>query len=375
MGKILLLFTGGTIGSVKVYNEIQKKHIIMQPCEARKLSTDIKDSISLLLDEFKKKFPNYKEEFVTQTIMETLSENMTLDNWAHLTRSLKDCDFSEYEGIILTHGTDTLGYTANYLSMILSNIKVPLILVSSNYEITDPRANGIKNLKGAIDFIEQTHLPGVYVSYNYNNETKLIYGSRIKQCSSIVDDFSGISPHLPNMKPLAIIKEDGDININDGELYQKIISRCEKIDEENNLINKISVLNKDIMVINPYVGLNYQLIPTGNEDAILHTLYHSGTACSIGFSNYSVLNFIKKCKEKNIDLYFGPMYGNENRDIYSTTNEFNECDILMNTTMENAYVKLLIAYQLFEKKSEIKNFMYSDINEEHISKSVKLLKK
>lgn len=143
--KILILFTGGTIGSVKVYDEVLGKNIIMQPTEAKEKYGENKNSVSLLLDAFNSQYPMEVIFTKEHAIMEELSENMTLEKWSYLAKCLKEYNFNDYKGVVITHGTDTLGYVANFLAMILADIKVPLVIVSSNYEVTDIRANGVKN--------------------------------------------------------------------------------------------------------------------------------------------------------------------------------------------------------------------------------------
>ncbi|MBR1598194.1 MAG: asparaginase [Lachnospiraceae bacterium] len=59
-----------------------------------------------------------------------------------------------YDGIIVTHGTDTLPYSAAALSYALGNTCIPVCLVSSNYPIADDKANGVDNLHGAIRLME-----------------------------------------------------------------------------------------------------------------------------------------------------------------------------------------------------------------------------
>ena len=63
----------------------------------------------------------------------------------------------KYDGIIVTHGTDTLPYSAAALSYALGNNCIPVCLVSSNYPIEDERANGVDNLHGAIRLIEAAY--------------------------------------------------------------------------------------------------------------------------------------------------------------------------------------------------------------------------
>ena len=66
----------------------------------------------------------------------------------------------KYDGIIVTHGTDTLPYSAAALSYALGNDCIPVCIVSSNYPISDERANGIDNLHGAIRLMESGYTTG-----------------------------------------------------------------------------------------------------------------------------------------------------------------------------------------------------------------------
>ena len=368
--KILILFTGGTIGSVKVYDEVLGKNIIMQPTEAKEKYGENKNSVSLLLDAFNSQYPMEVIFTKEHAIMEELSENMTLEKWSYLAKCLKKYNFNDYKGVVITHGTDTLGYVANFLAMILADIEVPLVIVSSNYEVTDIRANGVKNLKSAFDFISNVGLPGVYVSYYYNNDSKIIYGSRVRQCMQITDDVNGISSHTP-MLPLGKVLNNGEFRVLDRELYCKLTAN----ETRKGYLNEIGKINSNVLIINPYVGNNYSNYNISRVDAVLHTLYHSGTCPCISDSKYGIHAFEKECRKKDIPLYFGPIYGKDNRDIYSSTNGINSDNFIMNTTTENAYVKLILAYHLFKNENDIQRFIYEDVNNEHINNYTRLRKR
>jgi L-asparaginase len=377
---ILVLFTGGTIGSIKLPDGT-----IVQPSEAKKRGFDVGDAKSLLLDEYQKKYPNHDSntKFHTKILMETLSENMTREKWETLTKELKKLngEFEQYKGIVLTHGSDTLGYTTNYLSTILAGIKVPMIIVSSNFVLTDEKSNGIKNFKGAVDFISHVQLPGVYVTYHSKGKTKLIHGSRVGQCKPITDDFDSISigeVGEKNMRPLGHIKEDGSFEALDTKLFKnlKVKSQDKSQDKRDNLLDRVESLDAQILVIEPHIGLDYNNFNLDNVDAVLHKTYHSGTACMDG-KNENLLEFAKKCREKGVDLYLGPIYGDEGRDVYHSTAEYYKSGglTIMNVSTENAHSKLLIAYSLFKGAENKKNrdkIIYENINEEFVKKSSRL---
>ncbi len=94
--------------------------------------------------------------FRTEVPYTTLSEYM---DGSHLNRliacvqSLLTTDDPDIDGIIITHGTDTLPFTAAALGMCFAYAEIPILLVSSNYILDDPRANGLTNFTAAVDYI------------------------------------------------------------------------------------------------------------------------------------------------------------------------------------------------------------------------------
>ena len=67
-------------------------------------------------------------------------------------------------GIVITHGTDTLDFTANYFGRVFGDLPVPLVLISALYPLSDPRSNGFVNFAGAMTFIRDCGIGGAFVS-------------------------------------------------------------------------------------------------------------------------------------------------------------------------------------------------------------------
>ncbi len=122
-------------------------------------------------------------------------------------------------------------------------------------------------------------------------------------------------------------------------------------------------------MIKPYPGLDYAKFNLENVDAVLHDLYHSGTACaSVQWGeNYSLVTFIKRCKKQGISVYLAPAI--KSADAYQSTQTLigQGAEIIWNMSIEAAYVKLLLAYGNFDDKQEIINFMIEDIAGEHLT--------
>ena len=100
------------------------------------------------------------------------SSNMQPEEWraiAHATfHALETCD-----GVVITHGTDTLAYTASMLSFMLRGLRKPVILTGSQLPIAHMAGDGRSNLADAFA-TALTGRPGVYVVFN----RKIILGSR-----------------------------------------------------------------------------------------------------------------------------------------------------------------------------------------------------
>ena len=94
-----------------------------------------------------------------------LSENLSAEYLEKLRSCVEDNLNSGYDGIVVTHGTDTLQYSAAYLDLTLGLIETPVVLVSSNYPLPYSRANGLENFAAAVDFIRSKQGRGVFVSY------------------------------------------------------------------------------------------------------------------------------------------------------------------------------------------------------------------
>ena len=137
---IAVIFTGGTIGS-----SIQQNYV----------STDSQMPYRLLemYNESQAKDNPDFPHFITVEPYTTLSEYMNGLHLNLLIASVREQLAQEIDGIIITHGTDTLPFTAAALGMCFAYAEIPILLVSSNYILDDPRANGLTNFTAAVDYI------------------------------------------------------------------------------------------------------------------------------------------------------------------------------------------------------------------------------
>ena len=79
-----------------------------------------------------------------------LSENMTPQHWSAIARAVAEAFKREAAGVVIAHGTDTMGYTAAALSFALREIPAPVILVGSQRSSDRPSSDAALNLMGAV---------------------------------------------------------------------------------------------------------------------------------------------------------------------------------------------------------------------------------
>lgn len=125
------------------------------------------------------------------------SSNIQPEEWRTIAMTLHKAISDGYDAIVITHGTDTLAYTASMLSFMLRGVKVPIVLTGAQYPIAYPDSDGKQNLKNAI--IAARSLPGgVYICFG----DRIILGCRsVKVRSTSLNAFESIN--YPNIGTIA----------------------------------------------------------------------------------------------------------------------------------------------------------------------------
>ena len=138
MKKILIVLTGGTIGS-----------------QAEGECVNVTDTSPYRLLRLYKETYGQKEadeeEFEVIQPMAILSENMDLEAWSRLCRVMWDIPCEKYAGVIVTHGSDTLSYTSALLGLLLGHVEIPVVLTASNYPLGEKGSNGLTNFRSAVE--------------------------------------------------------------------------------------------------------------------------------------------------------------------------------------------------------------------------------
>lgn len=336
MKQVLVIFTGGTIGSTVSAGVINTANT-----QAFKLLQQFKDDDSQAQD----------IQFATLQPLNILSENMAPATWQILINAIESQNLANYDGIIITHGTDTLAYTAAALSYYFNALKVPMLLVSSDYSLDDIRANGLSNFRCAVDFIRQNIREGVFVPYANQNQTMQVHhGARLTCSLQLTGDFYSVQN-----KPFM-------------HYENQVFTQLDASSPVKSDIRLSPKFSESIIMLKPYPGLNYATIKLEKGDVVLHDLYHSGTACASNEwgEQYSLGAFIERCVQQGVKVYLAPAI--KSISAYQSTRVLLDqgAEMLWNMSIESAYIKLLLAYGNFIDPQQIQTFLETNIVGEQV---------
>jgi len=310
MKNILLVLTGGTICC---------------DLENGYRGLDTENSKNKLIYNFKSSNSKCKNDvnFIVENPVNVLSENMNLDTWNILISYFKNVDYKNYDGIIIAHGTDTLAYTSSLFATLLCGVSLPVIFVSANAPLNDASTNGNDNFKYAVELIYNDNLQnGVWVAYKNisNGKMNLYDGGKVKQIADFSEDLYAINQEycMPEM-----------------------------------LIKKVNKLRDNVMIAEPYVGLNYNNFDLSNIRVVIHGAYHSQTVETDSFKK-----FAKRCKDNNILILLIPFDVNKQEKYSSVDGILCENIIpINNMTKELAYCKSVVGCSLYENIDDLKRFI------------------
>ncbi|XOQ49593.1 MAG: asparaginase [Eubacteriales bacterium] len=169
MKKILFITTGGTIAS--------------EPTDEGLAPSLTSGKLAAFLGGLATEY-----DVTTEDLFQLDSSNIQPEEWQCIARTIAR-EYTKYDGVVLTHGTDTMAYTASVLSFMLRNLPVPVVITGSQLPILHPLTDGVENLRCAFA-MASTGVPGVYVAFN----RKVILGARaVKVRTTGFDAFESVN--------------------------------------------------------------------------------------------------------------------------------------------------------------------------------------
>lgn len=182
-------------------------------------------------------------EIVEREVMRKGSPNIGPEDWVKIAEAVADALKAGPDGIVVTHGTATMHWTASALSFMLRNLSIPIILTGSNIPGGDPGSDALINLKNAIIAAALADVAEVCIVFSADPELgrgAIIRGCRARKTNwRIANAFQSL-----NVPPIGYVK--------DTEISYTDLQFTRRADRKLNLFTE---LNTKVVLIKFHPGL------------------------------------------------------------------------------------------------------------------------
>ena len=281
-----------------------------------------------------------------------LSENMTPEHWEKIVEEVARRIEAGYEGVVVTHGTDTMAYTAAALSFAFRGLPVPVVLVGAQRSSDRPSSDAAFNLHAAV--LTAAKAPFAEVVVVMHGETGDTYalahrGVKVRKMhTSRRDAFQSI-----NALPLAKIwPQEGRIEIIDNSFRRRGV---EELRVENGF-------EKRVARVKYYPGMSSDiidfLVDRGYRGIVLE-----GTG--LGHVGEWLVDSIRRAVEEGVVVVMTSqcLFGRVNMNVYTTGRKLLAAGVIPGEDMlpEVAFVKLSWVLAHTSDPEEAKKLMLSNL--------------
>ncbi|MDD3267326.1 MAG: asparaginase domain-containing protein [Burkholderiales bacterium] len=159
--KILILYTGGTIGMDYTIDGLKP---VVGLFNSQIQALDILRDVDISINEY--------EHLID-------SSEINISHWQKIIIDIAN-NYDSFDGFVIIHGTDTMAYTASILSFALRGLDKPVILTGSQLPLVHRRSDGWNNVIDAVVAASQDDLHEVAIAFN----SKLLRGCRAQKVST-----------------------------------------------------------------------------------------------------------------------------------------------------------------------------------------------
>lgn len=256
MKKITLITTGGTIGSTLKNGAVSvdtANGLLQVALGATKTSC----------------------ELTMHAPINKNSESIGPSDWKHLLDCLIKANASDADGIVVTHGTDTMASTIAAVSAYSHLWRKKICFTGSFYPLGHPLSDAARNMTAAIELASGSAGPGVYLAFGSNEqdgEVQVIRGAEVKPMAF---DEQVFRPVYGGAGP----------SVKSPELGISKVADIEKIKRTQSNVACISLY--------PGIGEAFPWNNSNSRDVMIVQMYHSGTGPS-SEDALALINFIKR---------------------------------------------------------------------------------
>ena len=333
--KILLLSTGGTIASKIDYRTGAVTPILT----AEELNSSVPELAKMA-------------NIDTEVLFSEYSENIMPEHWLKIAKKINEYSKSDYSGIIIAHGTDTMHYTSSFLSFALAGFSIPIVLVGSQRSSDRASSDAAFNLIGATKFIIENNTKGVYIVMHQdeNDDTIVCHlGTRVRK------------NHTSKRGAFQTIGDNPAFIITENQIQKNISKDFFKVNEFHPKIN----LDTKVALVKYHPGYDPKLLNQIIDNGYRGIIFE-GTG--LGHVGKIMYESIKKANEKGIFLGMTSQCidGRVGMTVYESGRDLLDLGIipLENMIPEVALVKAMWAIGNSRNTEEVKKIMLQNIASE-----------
>jgi len=283
------------------------------------------------------------------------SENITPKHWTEIAKAVAKQIDEGADGIVIAHGTDTMGYTAAALSFALQNLPVPVIIVGSQRSADRPSSDAATNLIGAVTAAAHAPFAEVAIAMHETPSDTTITlhrGTKVRKChTSRRDTFKSI-----NTPPLAKIQNQN---------IHMLTNNYRKRDPTRKLTLKPN-FNEKATLIKFHPGINPAIIDwhvNNNYKGIIL----EGTG--LGHVGNYLFTAVKNAIDKNVIVAMTSqcIWGRVNMNVYDSGRDLQALGVIPLEDMlpETALVKLMWTLGQTQNTEEAKTLLKTNIAGEY----------
>jgi len=332
---LVLLGTGGTIASYVDYRT-GAVHPALSTSDMVNAVPEIRDIANIR----------------AKVLFSIFSENMDIHHWQELAEAVAEEINAGADGVIIPHGTDTMGYTAAALSFMLSGVSKPVVLVGAQRSSDRPSSDASSNLMACARFCTKANRAGVFVVMHDtpgDDSFAVHIGSRVRKMhTSRRDAFKSM-----NVVPMAHLDAEGKITIN-----------TEGRSVTNDKVIAKTGMERAVILLQYYPGMDPDLF----EDVIMKSKGVVISGSGLGHVNENMIPLIRKAVAKGTIVVMTSqcLNGQTNMNVYNTGRDLMKAGVISVFDMlpETAYVKLMWALANSEDVDAAKRLMRTSVTGE-----------
>jgi glutamyl-tRNA(Gln) amidotransferase subunit D len=286
----------------------------------------------------------------TSAVCSVFSENMSPQLWVKIARAAARAINGGARGVVIAHGTDTMGYTAAALSFALKGVFRPVVLVGSQRSSDRPSSDAALNLSSAVSVAGKSDIAEVCVVMHGSIEDDFCFihrGTKVRKChTSRRDTFQTI-----NDLPIGMVK--------DGEIIQ--LSDYNKAKQDGKVVVDAKFEPRVVLVkVSPGIQPKTidSLLRVGCRGIVLEGM-------GLGHTPEVLFPSIKRAIKRGVSVVMTSqcIWGRVDMKVYSTGRDLLQLGVIPGEDMlpEVAYVKLMWVLGHTRDMQEVSKLMLTNV--------------